>query len=257
MSPLSYIVTAASLVAAVSAHGYVQSFFVNGQTTAGFNPGLGTSAPANPGWYTTAMDNGFVAPSEFGSADMICHRGGTPGKAYVEVAAGGKITLNWNTWPESHKGPVIDYLASCNGDCTSVSKGNLRFNKIAQGGHLSGSNPGTFVTDNLIRDGNKWTVTIPSSLKAGNYVLRHEIIALHAAGNQNGAQAYPQCVNIKVTGGGTASLSGGVAATSLYSPSDAGILFNLYRSYSSYPIPGPSVWNGRSAKRHARDIEMQ
>lgn len=37
-----------------------------------------------------------------------------------------------------------------------------------------------------------WPVKIPSSLAPGNYVIRHEIIALHAAGSSNGAQNYPQ-----------------------------------------------------------------
>lgn len=40
---------------------------------------------------------------------------------------------------------------------------------------------------------NTGSLTIPSDLKAGNYVLRHEIIALHSAGQEDGAQAYPQC----------------------------------------------------------------
>jgi hypothetical protein len=35
-------------------------------------------------------------------------------------------------------------------------------------------------------------VSIPSTLKPGAYVLRHEIIALHGARSDDGAQAYPQ-----------------------------------------------------------------
>lgn len=37
------------------------------------------------------------------------------------------------------------------------------------------------------------TVAIPSDIAPGNYVIRHEIIALHSAGQENGAQSYPQC----------------------------------------------------------------
>lgn len=33
-----------------------------------------------------------------------------------------------------------------------------------------------------------WPVTIPANLKAGQYLLRHEIIALHSAGTYPGAQ---------------------------------------------------------------------
>jgi hypothetical protein len=150
------------------------------------------------------------------------------------------VTLQWNTWPDSHKGPVIDYLAPVSGDFASIDKASLSFAKISEAGLNSGSNPGDWASDDLIANGNAWTVEIPSSLAAGNYVLRHEIIGLHSAGNANGAQAYPQCINLKVTGGGSTTPSG-VSGTSLYTATDPGILFNLYTSFSSYPIPGPAL----------------
>jgi lytic cellulose monooxygenase (C1-hydroxylating) len=84
--------------------------------------------------------------------------------------------------------------------------------------------------------------TVPSKLRAGNYVLRHEIIALHGAQNDNGAQLYPQCINLKVSGSGTVAPSGGVPGTSLYSKNDPGIKYNLYTGQTTYPIPGPSLW---------------
>ena len=154
-------------------------------------------------------------------------------------------------------GPVLDYIAACNGDCGSVSSTSLLWTKLAQGALISGNNPGTWVTDTLVSSNNSWSLTVPSNLAAGNYVLRHEIIALHAAQSSNGAQAYPQCINIKVEGSGTAKLSGGVPATSFYKANDAGIIFNLYSSFSSYSIPGPAV--GKPSKReereHARDFQ--
>lgn len=83
---------------------------------------------------------------------------------------------------------------------------------------------------------------IPKNLKAGNYVLRHEIIALHGASSDNGAQLYPQCLNIKVSGSGSVAPAGGVAGTSLYKRTDPGILFNVYNNPTSYTIPGPALW---------------
>lgn len=38
-------------------------------------------------------------------------------------------------------------------------------------------------------------------LAPGNYLIRHELIALHQA---NAPQFYPECAQIKVTGSGTA-----------------------------------------------------
>lgn len=162
------------------------------------------------------------------------------------------MTLQWNTWPESHHGPVIDYLAKCSGDCTDADKASLSFFKLAGAGVLdAGSNQ--WASDKLIADGNQWTVSIPESLAPGNYVLRHEIIALHSAGQEDGAQSYPQCVNIEVTGSGsTDPCSDGadcVVGTSLYTASDAGIKYDIYSGdIASYPIPGPKAWAGAAAK---------
>lgn len=138
-------------------------------------------------------------------------------------------------------------MANCNGDCASVDKTSLEFFKIDESGLISDSNvPGTWASDNLISNNNTWTVTVPSSIAAGNYVMRHEIIALHSAGNKNGAQNYPQCINLKVTGGGSDKPSG-TLGTALYKDTDSGILVNIYQSLSSYDIPGPALYNGASS----------
>jgi hypothetical protein len=70
------------------------------------------------------------------------------------------------------------------------------------------------------------------------YVLRHELIALHGAQDGN-AQFYPQCINLEVTGGGSASPSGGVPGTRIYQSAEPGVRFNLYTKFTTYPIPGP------------------
>lgn len=51
-----------------------------------------------------------------------------------------------------------------------------------------------------------------------------------------------QCLNLKVTGSGTVAPTGGVAGTSLYKATDAGILYNLYNGQTTYPMPGPALW---------------
>ena len=77
-------------------------------------------------------------------------------------------------------------------------------------------------------------------------MLRHEIIALHGAQSANGAQAYPQCVNLKVTGSGS-NVPAGVAGTSLYTATDPGILFNPYVSSPVYTVPGPALIAGAAS----------
>ncbi|KAL8343093.1 hypothetical protein RB598_004443 [Gaeumannomyces tritici] len=243
-------VFALPLVQLASAHGHVSSVSVNGgsriQTA---NPNwfyLPVDQRLNtPGWRALNQDNGFVEPSAFGTSDIACHKSATPGQTYIEANAGDRLTIYWDTWPDSHHGPMLNYLAPCSGECTSASAGSLSFTKITEGALISGSNPGNWVTDTMIRNKFASDLTIPRDLAPGNYVLRHEIIALHAAGQQNGAQAYPQCLNLKIRSGGSKKLSGGTPGRSLYSATHPGIIFNLYGQFSSYPIPGPSVQNLR------------
>jgi hypothetical protein len=48
-------------------------------------------------------------------------------------------------------------------------------------------------------DADIWPVTIPESLRPGEYLLRHEILSLHIA---NRPQFYPECAHLVVEGSG-------------------------------------------------------
>lgn len=237
--------------AMVAAHGHVTNIVINGVSYQGFDP-FSHSYMQNPptvvGWTASNTDNGFVDPASFSSPDIICHKSATNAGGHAVVAAGDKIFIQWDTWPESHHGPVIDYLADCGDEgCEKVDKTTLKFFKISEKGLIDGTNaPGKWASDELIANGNSWMVQIPSDIAPGNYVLRHEIIALHSAGQQNGAQNYPQCFNLQVTGSGTQKPSG-VLGTELYKADDAGILANIYTSPVTYEIPGPAIIPGASA----------
>ncbi|KAK0617292.1 glycosyl hydrolase family 61-domain-containing protein [Immersiella caudata] len=244
----SALIAALAGAATVAAHGHVTNLVINGESYSGFLPFVfpyQQNPPTVAGWTAANTDNGFVGPENFASPDIICHRSATNAKGHAVVAAGDSIFLQWDTWPESHKGPIIDYLANCGSSgCETVDKTSLEFFKIDEAGLVDGSNaPGIWASDQLIANKNSWMVRIPESIAPGFYVLRHEIIALHSGNQQNGAQNYPQCFNLQVTGSGSARPAG-VKGTALYTPNDAGILFNIYRSLTSYPIPGPALVAG-------------
>lgn len=243
-----------SSAALVAGHGYVSGAVVDGQYYGGFlvdKYSYMDDPPEVIGWSEDATDLGFVDGSSYSDADIICHKNAKTAGVSAAVKAGGKVELQWTDWPESHHGPVITYLANCNGDCSSVDKTALEFFKIDEAGLINGENaPGTWASDNLISNNNSYTVTVPSSIAAGNYVLRHEIIALHSAGESNGAQNYPQCLNLKVTGGGSDSPSGTVG-TKLYTNTDPGIKIGIYQSLSSYTIPGPALYTGAASSGSA------
>ncbi|EUC47439.1 lytic polysaccharide monooxygenase [Bipolaris oryzae ATCC 44560] len=239
-------------VTTVFGHGWIDVWNISGNTHTGFNP---TAAPWVPDQGTIAWpawndDTGPVYSKNVNNPDIICSINATNAKIYANpVAAGSNITLHWTVWPDSHHGPIMTYLAACNGDCTTVDKAKLKWFKIAELGQLSlgtgGGKVGTWA-DGVLRAANgAWSVTIPASIKAGDYVVRNEIIALHSAYDVGAAQLYPQCANIKITGNGIATPEG-VVGTSLYNAEDPGIHYNIYNDESKpvYPIPGPKLWTG-------------
>ncbi|KAJ5652645.1 endoglucanase-4 precursor [Penicillium longicatenatum] len=236
--------------ALVAGHGYVTSIDVDGTTYGGYLVDTyyyESDPPELIAWSTNATDDGYVAPTAYDTSNIVCHKGSAPGALSAPIAPGGSVTLTWNTWPDDHHGPVITYLANCNGSCTDVDKVDLAFFKIDAGGMINDTViPGTWASDELIADSYSRTLTIPTDIAPGEYVLRHEIIALHGAEDLNGAQNYPQCINLNVTGSGTATPSG-TLGEDLYKNTDPGIYVNIWATLSTYVIPGPILYTAGSA----------
>ena len=95
----------------------------------------------------------------------------------------------------------------------------------------------------MAQNNGTWTVNLPLSLVAINYVLRNKIIALHSAYNVGDAQFYLQCINLEVTSGGSDNPSG-MVGIQLYKSSDPGIHYNIYNDGpdTAYIILGPPLW---------------
>lgn len=250
MSALQITAILGSLASSVAAHGYVSGFVAGGTWYSGYSPSFQyqNPPPTVAGWSDPEnLANGYVAPTAYGDADIVCHLSATPGGTAAKINAGDQVELQWTTWPDSHRGPVLDYLAKVDGEFADIDKTALNFFKIDERGLVdSSAAPGKWASDELIANNNSWAVTIPSSIAPGKYVLRHEIIALHSAGDANGAQNYPQCINLEITSDGTDTPAGQVA-TSFYKAEDPGIKINIYTTLASYTIPGPALWSGAAS----------
>lgn len=274
---LSGLLTFITFTTTVTAHGFVQGIVTGHKWYPGAQPWwrVNPSIPhaKSAGWSSLNQDLGFISPSEYNTAAIACHKSAKSTTTRIPAKAGDKVRLLWSEWPASHKGPVLTYMAKCPGDCSIVDPTTLDWFKIDQAGLINGNPaPGyafppslyppspsltqpysTWASDTLIANNNSWTVTIPSSIIAGSYVLRHEIIALHSADHENGAQNYPNCINFQISGKGTAKPAG-VKATKLYGAKDKGIAVSIYwPTLTSYTIPGPAVWKG-AVKRWAERI---
>ena len=115
------------------------------------------------------------------------------------------------------------WLFKCAGSFASCDGSGAGWFKIDQKGltapPLSSTNWGT----NDVMKTLKWTSTVPAKLANGNYLVRHELLALHQT---NTPQFYPECAQIVVVGGGGQSPSGSflTAIPSYASASDPGVL---------------------------------
>jgi hypothetical protein len=123
----------------------------------------------------------------------------------------------------------------------SSADGSTPWFKVAELGPSFSDGQISFPSQN--RD--SFTFTIPKSLPSGDYLLRAENIAIHAASSTGGAQFYISCAQITVTGGGSGTPGPTISLPGGYKATDPGILINIYYPIpTSYKYPGPTVWKG-------------
>ncbi|KAF5325474.1 hypothetical protein D9619_010062 [Psilocybe cf. subviscida] len=245
-SLLSGLVVIVSLAAQVAAHGYVPKLYINGQTILGWDP-LRVVRPTKP-------DSGFI--SDPTSKDITCSIGNSklpPGPITATVAAGSNVTVQWNTWPIGHYGPVLNYMAKCPSSGCSTWKadtGSPWFKTLTHSPPTQIQQDvyknSEWASDTLAKSGFKYDVKIPKKIASGDYLLRHENLALHGASNLGGAQFYPVCIQLTVTNGGSLNPSG-LGFPGSYTATDPGILFNPYQGEAAnkaYVPPGGAVYAG-------------
>ncbi|KIJ61342.1 lytic polysaccharide monooxygenase [Hydnomerulius pinastri MD-312] len=235
-------VALASAITAVSAHGGVLSYKIGNTNYNGFVP---YNTPTGQSSIQREWDsyNPITDPT---NAQLSCNIDGAnlgTGQLSATVAAGTSVTAYWNQWPHTI-GPVMVYMANCEGSCTSANTASLNWFKIEQSGLISGDLPtGTWAMGQLVANNNSWTTSIPSQLAPGNYFIRHELLAIHTA---NQPQFYPECAQLIVTGSGTATPGSSylVKLPGAYSMSDPNVDIDIYdmQGVTNYTIPGPAVW---------------
>ncbi|KAI0154034.1 glycoside hydrolase family 61 protein [Pestalotiopsis sp. NC0098] len=152
------------------------------------------------------------------------------------VAAGS--TVSFVVDPSiQHPGPLQFYMAKVPSGETAATfsgEGNVWF-KIYEEHPTITTDAITFASSGLTTV----SVTIPSCIAAGDYLLRVEHIALHSASTEGGAQFYLACAQLTVTGSGTTTFTG-VSFPGAYSATDPGILINIYWPIpTEYTNPGP------------------
>ncbi|KAF2108889.1 glycoside hydrolase [Lophiotrema nucula] len=263
----SFLVLLSSLASVTLGHSFLEKVWANGMEYKAWDPNAGaegTPYPGNtPSWFTTNKGGNPLKPNTFNTRDIVCALNSSPGNISAPINAGSTLTVKWwmggQPFPPTHWGPVVNYIAACNGACSKANPLDLKFLKLDQKGwertNTSYPAEGYWATNELVDNNGTWPIKIPEGLKAGEYVVRHELIALHVAFEAqgkgpyytDGAESYPQCVSVKVGGTGTRVITGGVAAAALYKGDEPGMTINIHDSasggaYPNYEFPGPAVW---------------
>ncbi|KAF1960331.1 endoglucanase B [Byssothecium circinans] len=257
------------------AHTYIWGVFVNGVDQGTFR---GIRTPAyNGGPHAGGYANSPV--KDLRSIDLRCNvLGDIQAADTIKVAPGDNLTFDWHhdyrngtddVIASSHHGPSLIYMSP---DPPTENS----FVKIWHEGlyeSLPFPKPGKWsTTSNIAKNFGHMNVRIPKDLKAGYYLIRAEMIGLHEGdasylnNPRRGAQFYPDCVQVEVTGDGTVSLPKGVSFPGAYDYSDPGIVYDVYCStetksrttggpcVTTYPIPGPTIWTGAWAETTAVSV---
>ena len=119
------------------------------------------------------------------------------------------------------------YMAKCPGTADTCNQSNLKFFKVDQLGLKPGQTNVWYHND--LKEGKALSGTIPAGIESGDYLLRIEVMALHNAMNQGGAETSVSCTQLHVTGGGSAvpAASDLVTFPGAYKATDPGILVDV------------------------------
>ncbi|KAJ6594824.1 glycoside hydrolase, partial [Mycena capillaripes] len=232
-----------SLLASVAAHGWVGTLTIAGKPYKG-NPPL-EQLPYGAAPPSAIRQIGAALPvTNVALPDLTCGHAAAPRGALVASAApGDTLLVDWDTAAGNwfhNVGPMIAYLANCGAtSCADFDAREARWFKIAEEGMNENGNWAQARLD----DGSPARVTLPPTLAPGNYLFRYEIIALHNARFVSGAEFYPCCAQLKVSGNGTGRPADSelVSLPGAYAARDRGILVDVYNMNGAYEFPGPPV----------------
>ncbi|KAH9478438.1 Endo-beta-1,4-glucanase D [Psilocybe cubensis] len=196
-------------------------------------------------WVNVRKTNNFNSQSpvtDVTSADFRCYTSQTQATASTAtVAAGSQIGIQADQ-SMYHPGVVNVYMAKAPGNVSTWDGSGAVWFKVYQISAVTdGGSTITFPAQNLL----SVSFTLPKNLPSGQYLVRMEQIALHAASTFGGAQFYLSCAQINVTGGGNGTPGPLVAIPGVYTGNEPGILINIYYPVpKTYVQPGPAVWSG-------------
>ncbi|KZT68495.1 lytic polysaccharide monooxygenase, partial [Daedalea quercina L-15889] len=225
----------------VSAHGYVSKIVIDGVAYAGNEPGDDTGA--SPIRMISTIDPVKGANNSY----LNCGQEAQVAAYTAPAKPGSNVTFQWSgapgggdNWPHN-TGPLMTYMTECTTtNCTAFDASSAEWFKIDQ----LGMNSSTTWYQGYLTQGDSYTITLPSSIKPGGYLIRHELISLQLAVSVGGAEFYPMCAQVVISGSGDGTPSSDETCTfpGGYSDTDPGIYVpDIYNGDLDYVFPGPNI----------------
>ncbi|KAL6719371.1 hypothetical protein ACLMJK_003610 [Lecanora helva] len=252
-----FVLLAAGLAQQINAHTTFTNFFVDS-----VNQGDGVAVRMS----NNNAQATFPIPNVT-SPDMACGVNGEHGVSRIApVKAGSTLVFEWRSSPDgsrsgsidiSHKGPCAVYMKKVDNSVASNNAAGPGWFKIMEEGY--DSEAGKWCTEKLIPNDGHLAAKVPKDLAAGYYLVRPELLALHAAASTPpDPQFYVGCAQIFIPSGGSANPPNTVSIPGYVNLSTPAMTYNIWQKPLKLPFPdfGPQVYGGGNSKREviARDM---
>ncbi|KAI5857764.1 glycosyl hydrolase family 61-domain-containing protein [Tricharina praecox] len=246
---MKYLFALSALAGLASAHSMVSHFHVNGVADSSC---VRQASSTNP-------------ITDLSSDAMACNIVSSKATNKCTVQAGDIVGFEWRVDPQipaadyplndegervgvtdtSHMGPCAVYAKKVSDSTSATAPGDGWF-KIMEDGLDSN---GVFCTTRLREANALQEVTIPSSIEAGDYILRAEFLTLNDAGaksigGQASPQFYPGCAQVTITGTTGTAKPETVSIPGYVNIDTPGLIFDVWNSetFKNYPMPGPALF---------------
>ncbi|KAK2754786.1 hypothetical protein FQN54_006679 [Arachnomyces sp. PD_36] len=199
------------------------------------------------------------------SKDVACGIDGEKGVARVcPVSAASTLTFEFREWPDGsnpgsiddgHKGPCSVYMKKVDSAIADNNAAGDGWFKIWD----STYDDGKWCTEKMIENNGHISVKVPEDIAGGYYLVRTELLALHAAvDSPPDPQFYVGCAQVFVESTGTAKPDTVDIGEGFYDLDIPGLTYNIYDQPLKLPYPGfgPQAYKSKTLSSRRSDDKI-